>query len=528
METRLKKPTNYGLDFESYLPGQREAIESVIDQFNDGKDIVLLDAPTGSGKSLCAMVVAKAMNQSGLISVMTKALQEQYLRDFPFLVNIKGRNNYQCAKDESFTVDEAPCNVLDRECKIRFAACEYYLKKQEAQGAQLILSNLFYFLNEANWVGDITSGRNLLVIDEGHELENVLMSFVSVDLSYRQMAQVGVDLPELNSVEETQYWAEDVLNDVQSKFLKLRNAVIEDEDRDGIKKVLQYESAMKKLRMLSSMDEETWIIDSTHTGYTLKPLTIADYAEPFVFTHGKKILMMSATFLDKGVVARQYDLTPDDVGWVHMDCAFPKENRPINYVPIQSVTRRAKTMVPTIKAIDQVLENHPHDKGVVHTVNFDLTKSILQGTKYPRRFIFHKRAGSSHNTNSREEAVQKFVRSNEPSVLISPSMQVGLDLKDDLGRFAVVAKLPFLNLGDPQIRYRMERDPEWYDWSTAATLIQTTGRTVRSATDWSTTYITDKSFGWFAKKNKRFFPPWWKEAVVKVDNIRSAVMPPQA
>jgi Rad3-related DNA helicase len=102
--------------------------------------------------------------------------------------------------------------------------------------------------------------------------------------------------------------------------------------------------------------------------------------------------------------------------------------------------------------------------------------------------------------------------SEDHSVLISPSMTEGLDLRDDLSRFQVICKVPYPFL-DPYTRKRMEIDDKWYQLKTALTLVQATGRSVRSATDYANTYILDSAFEQFLLRNADILPNWWKDAI---------------
>ena len=89
--------------------------------------------------------------------------------------------------------------------------------------------------------------------------------------------------------------------------------------------------------------------------------------------------------------------------------------------------------------------------------------------------------------------IDKHIDSNEPTVLISPSLHLGLDLKDDLSRFQILVKVPYGNLGDRWIiaRYNRPGGKEWYSWISALHLVQAYGRSVRSETDWAHTYVLD-------------------------------------
>jgi Rad3-related DNA helicase len=128
------------------------------------------------------------------------------------------------------------------------------------------------------------------------------------------------------------------------------------------------------------------------------------------------------------------------------------------------------------------------------------------GLKYRERLILH-------DSSSRTEALGSFMLSDKPKVLLTPSMTEGIDLKDDLARFVVIVKLPFMFLGDKQVKKRMELDPEWYNWKTALTLVQAAGRGVRHDKDFCTIYIMDSQFKYFLKQNSKFFPKYFVEAI---------------
>ena len=100
------------------------------------------------------------------------------------------------------------------------------------------------------------------------------------------------------------------------------------------------------------------------------------------------------------------------------------------------------------------------------------------------------------------------------TILIAPAMHEGIDLFGDLSRFQIVCKVPFPNqFDDKQLAARMETDPQFYTWLTALKLVQSVGRSVRSETDWADTFILDKSFEWWYKRNLKMLPIWFKEAL---------------
>jgi Rad3-related DNA helicase len=113
----------------------------------------------------------------------------------------------------------------------------------------------------------------------------------------------------------------------------------------------------------------------------------------------------------------------------------------------------------------------------------------------------------------RDEVMAEHVNSTKPTVLISPSLYTGLDLKDDLSRFQIIVKVPYPDLGDRWINEKTKLDQQWYNWQTALRLVQGYGRSIRSKEDYAVTYVLDSGFENFAKKNKNILPDWFTQAI---------------
>jgi Rad3-related DNA helicase len=115
----------------------------------------------------------------------------------------------------------------------------------------------------------------------------------------------------------------------------------------------------------------------------------------------------------------------------------------------------------------------------------------------------------------REAVLEQFKQAEAPAILVSPSMGTGVSLDYDLARYAIIAKMPFPDQGDKLVAKRLQTGGKkvWYQYATAAELVQSSGRIVRADDDWGITYILDANFGWFMKGNKHLFPQWWMDAV---------------
>jgi Rad3-related DNA helicase len=107
------------------------------------------------------------------------------------------------------------------------------------------------------------------------------------------------------------------------------------------------------------------------------------------------------------------------------------------------------------------------------------------------------------------------------SILFAQSMDRGIDLPGEACRVQVIAKIPFPSLGDRRTAARLylPGGQDWYTVQTVRSIVQMTGRGVRSADDWATTYIFDAQFRnlW---KQRSLFPAYWREAVDRGRDIR--------
>ena len=112
-----------------------------------------------------------------------------------------------------------------------------------------------------------------------------------------------------------------------------------------------------------------------------------------------------------------------------------------------------------------------------------------------------------------DEILRKHINSKKPTVLLSPSMTEGVDLKGDISRFQVLCKVPYPYLGDKLIRKKMNKWKWWYPLQTAKTIVQSVGRSVRSKDDHAVTYILDSDWIRFYNKNSKYFPTDFKRSL---------------
>src|SRR5215831_9127469 len=107
MNENRQAATRTTLDFTKNFPfpTQRDRQAYVLNEiaaaFASGYKYILLEAPTGFGKSPVALAVALTLGSS-YICTSTKDLQTQYSRDFSFFKAAKGMSNFPCLVKEYF------------------------------------------------------------------------------------------------------------------------------------------------------------------------------------------------------------------------------------------------------------------------------------------------------------------------------------------------------------------------------------------------------------------------------------------
>ena len=199
---------------------QREIIERIIKALYEGKKLVLIQAPTGVGKSAISYAVMK-FSEDGYVCSSTKALQEQMLGDFLDLVKAEGRSNFICLMrppnkktGEPYNCDEGACKVLKLKCdrkpsfkvtpwiayysyrnkKTKFwqvdpkttKVCPYWECKAAALMNFAVVHNYAYILAEANHVKEFTK-REALVSDEAHNIEGKILDFIKVMITQEHL-----------------------------------------------------------------------------------------------------------------------------------------------------------------------------------------------------------------------------------------------------------------------------------------------------------------------------------------------------
>lgn len=551
-----------------FRDGQETAIKFATNAFNAGKKIVVLEVPTGGGKSAIGMTIANMVEKSYYLTV-TKILQDQLMNDFgDFLIDLKGRSAYECdiyerqgehmlkagvlTKSEleekrSYYVDcnsgycrtnkgredghkskrcflESPApNVPKGMLNIlpegrRFSACSYYDQVFRAIEHEKVCMNFHSFIYQTIMSHRFTS-RDLMIIDEAHSIESVLMDVISFSLSSAIFNKHNIDLPVFNSIDDYLNWFKE--EEILKKIALMHEKAKQEEDADAAedlarlcKRVMKFEETVQDTEWVVQIDEDKRTEQEIIV--TFKPVQVKHYSNDMLFKYGEKVLLMSATILDPDVFCRSLGIHKDDVAFYKMRNRFPVENRKIFINNCGSLTggkaKMDQWMPNVIDTVENILAKHQGCRGIIHTHNFAIMEGLLDGCapKHRERFITQK------DYPDKKILLEQHAK-RQDSVIVAPAMHEGIDLKDELSRFQVIAKVPYPNFFDDlQLNRRNQIDPNYISWLVALKLVQSYGRSIRGPQDYADTYIIDGSIYGFVKRNRRMLPAWFLEAFQEV------------
>lgn len=498
---------------------QLETVSEITEAIEKGYKYIVLEAGTGTGKSAVAATLSGMFDSSYILTV-TKQLQDQYLKDFSDLgfKLVKGRSNFMCKNylknGLEQSCDLGRCVVEGHSCKYslnshenqkitRQNTCRYYFQKYLGLNSRVTVANYHYMFLELNYVSDF-SKRSLMICDEAHNIESMMMNQLTLEFDRKDLKEYikfNLSKDVINRLQNGDYhdWI-DFAEKIKSKY-EIELAKIEDIDRPHLieKKIFIKNRIADCRRFLTHlhMDPEMWIFDYSDEFAIaqFKPLKIDNYAVDTLFKYADVCIFMSATILDYRLFAHWLGISPDEIYAIRRKSPFDIKRNPIKtFMDFNmSYAQIERTAPQTLPAIKEILDKHKNDKGIIHTISTNCRDFLIENIKTDR-FI-------SHDTNNRSDIIEQFKNSDNPLVLVSPSVNEGVDLPGDECRFQIIYKIPYPDLGDRQIAMRNAIDSKWYDYKTSLALVQTHGRGMRFEDDYCTTYVIDNRLMGYVSHN---------------------------
>jgi ATP-dependent DNA helicase DinG len=531
--------------FSKSRDAQSRIINKVLNAFeNENKKYAIIEAGTGIGKSAIGLTLAGYLNKNLTVSenaefsnasyflTTQKILQDQYEKDFfeKGLESIYSSSNYKCQRKKGNTCADTQTEIKagdtqNESCKFD---CVYKIKKAAFINAEFGITNFSYFLTEINYSKKLPK-RKVIIIDEAHNLENELSRFIEISVSTFFAERVlKLNLPNIDDL-NTQLRIFNWIETTYFPALKSRKEFMEKQINNmGLgDKLQEHLSLLKQVDMMKShygkiekflsiYNKENWVceVESTekmgYIKFNFKPIDVSQYAQEYLLEYADKIIFMSATIVSLEGYMETLGLNPAEVVCVKEASPFDAKNKPTIFSPAGSMSAGNidKTLPNLAAYVKKIMEEHKNEKGIIHTHSTKVAEYLKNHVKSGRLLIAH---GSD-----RDAVLKQHMMSEKPTILLSPSMAEGVDLKDDLSRFQIVCKVPFPYLGDKVVKKKMNKWKWWYDTQTIRTVIQSIGRSIRNEKDYAVTYILDADWERVYNKNKDLFSEDFHESYVKL------------
>ena len=511
---------------DGYTPSsqQIELVKRIEDAYAKGYKYVICSAPTGSGKSFISKTLGNVSNKCSVemrrlimsydafkqdyignhvhemdcmkepsfgtfALTITKSLQDQYKKLFDESSTLKGKTNYQCQVNTDVDVENAPCLLspkLKEDCWSK-NLCPYYNARNIALTDQFSILNYKMFLSLPAHV----KRKNFIVCDEASELEEELVKHFSAFVEPEKFKLLGVKIPPLYSddMQQVHTWLNNLMlvlgEHIDALTQKHNNKNTQLNINDKVK--LNY---FKNFHRTLTLIDETWseceyVCQREKQTVRITPLRV-DVLSKYIFDHAENVLLMSATIVDHKTFAKTLGI--DQYKYIEVDSTFDSKKAPIYVSNVGRLNKQNidRNMPKIANLIKSICESHANEKGIIHTHTLDITNKLNKYLKN-ERFLFR-------DTESKNDTIlSKHSKSTEPTVIVSPSMTFGVDLRDDLARFQIIVKAAYLPLGDNRIKRLFDEDKDWYTDKMLINLVQACGRGVRSKEDYCTTYIIDQA-----------------------------------
>ena len=577
----------FGTNFK-FRPYQRETIESICEQYiKDPESTIILDAPTGTGKSIIAMwcsYLLKEMGNTGYIVTSDKSLQSQYESDFMSYKlgwpSVQGQDNYDCEVNSlPFSIGECKMRgySLQQAAKLSCSSyCGYINARQKGIKSPITLVNYSFWLIQQNYVNrkiaqfqqkllkDTPSGplapnasvqqddfdnffpfkkRDFVFFDEAHKVDEIVQqhfspNFKKISLISTVSLMTFLRSENIKTSNVGKKVVEDLIDGILKESSKERMVFLLSKLKTFLVSILASRKELEKAAKfkfgvdVDSKLPQKWKKAFGQLDY-LKDVhcKIEDYLEiiedeglqSMLFTQNlnegqiklmclsesamiKKHLhekagfkvFMSATIGEPKTFVKLMGIEKAKV--IKLQNGFDYEKSPIVFVNRfkMSMQHKQESLPKAIRLLDQILEKHKGQRGLIHTGSYEFSKYIKQHSTHIRRIIEY------NKSSEKSEALNKF-KNGVNGVIMGPSILEGLDFADETCRFQIFFKVPYPSMGDPLTNAKIKKMPSWYDWKTGITLQQGVGRSIRNKEDWAITYILDACFGNIMNKEE-FIP----------------------
>ena len=533
-----------GDNFE-FRPGQLDAIEHIINNTLSDTKHTVLEAPTGSGKSMVALVAAymlwKVYRYKSYILVSDLSLFDQYANDIKKLNDkcfgyVKGKENYVCQAN-GCKVSQATCSLQNISARSMMRGdddfscahfCQYVKEYNKAVNSPITLMTYQLYFIQRNYVEDgLFRGKNLnfpkrdlVICDEAHKICDICQAHFAprisierphwmstIDSYTHQMPYENVRIDILGKIELSKDNDElfDAMNEYAAYVDSYCSANI------GIRRTLAHKQHLTKRDKAAlaagnmarqehcKLEDMSMFIKEIGSTECLVKTTLGnDITINFVYDnlmlkkyfHAKSNceLLMSATIGDFNEYAKLTGLDEHLMETIQMPSTFDFSKSPIYVSQNNKMSAYEKDMSLKViaKQVIDICQKHQNERGIIQTGSYDNSIKLRQAlpSSILERCV-------SYDSNVEKKIALDAYMSKLNGILIGPTLIEGLNFPDNMCRFQICIKVPYAYLGSEYVKKKMKLIDGWYEYDVLNKIHQGIGRGVRHKDDWCETYILD-------------------------------------
>lgn len=541
-----------GEDFK-FRSNQLESCTYIIQNVLSECKTQVMNAPTGSGKSITAMICAgvlhKYFDKKSYILVSDLSLFDQYVADFQRYGldkewgYLKGKDSYTCDLSNTCIscgmcqINQVSANELGKcteqeardmgyPCAIK---CRYIQDRKKAIEAPVTLMTYKLYLIQRNYVADklgsrLFDQRDFVICDEAHKINEIIQQhfaptiphtlpkFMQTLDEYAKTKNIKIDTSSLTDIAahlvasddqyetvKQMYRYEQILaeytkvNDILRKETKLNKKFKEN------KKYLSAGNTARDAHckfddmfsLIKVLGNRIIVKTDNEKDTTIKCVYEGEMIKHYFHDKSGCELMMSATM-------GNLDVYKSMVGLIHASSRdYKKIVIPSTFdfskSPIYYSTKNCMSYANKAKALPEII------KQIIHICEKHKDEhGIIQTGNYEN--VKKLKENLPRNLRNRiifyftsqekDKAIVKYLKSKN-SILCGPTLLEGLNFEGDKCRFAICVKLPYASLADNFVRAKKAVYKDWYVSDVIARLEQGIGRLVRYNGDYGVMYILD-------------------------------------
>ena len=557
-----RKNLDPNFEFRKY---QLEAIVMIVSRVLENVKTQVMNAPTGSGKSLTAIISAGVLfeyyKKTSYILCSDLSLFAQYENDLARYNlpwgHLKGKDNYicqrngnivscgECALNMVSTKTLADAESADKAGYCCAKECEYIKMRNLAMTAPVTVMTYQLYLIQRNYVPTIMGEdipfpeRDFVICDEAHKLNDIIQShyapripmkepeFMKMLNSYARKHHLKVPDSKLttrwaNKVKDAKNHGDIISGMQRYSSLLSEYALINEKVREEAQKTKQFRKLRPELtagnlarecnckfgdflELVKELGPQIAVKTDGDNEILINCTYEGDMINKYFHDVSKCELLMSATLGDLQLYKELIGVKHCEKGQykgLDIPSTFDFTKSPIYYSESNPMSYKEKEF--SIKPIcKQIMEICNLFKGKKGIIQTGNYENCVKLMDYVPPDL-KKRFINYTNAREKNYALDMFNESTD-GILVGPTLLEGLNFDGDKCRFCICMKLPYASLANNLVAAKKDLIPNWYAGNCVAALEQGFGRGVRYNGDWCVNYILDGCIASLIKYNANLF-----------------------